>query len=567
MTQTKRWLRFGLHYLEMAVAMLAGMLLLGLLWDAVLPGSRRTDVDVLIMAADMTLGMALWMRVRHHAWPAIAEMSVAMIAPFLLLLVPYWLGVMSGHLVMTIGHVLMFVAMAAVMLWRREQYLNHRHRLDPRWFGRAGVVLVALLVPASVSGVNTAGKFAGLYAARADAVTVRPAGNQARHDPAKPTVALLAGDGGTNAGDLLGPYEVLAGSGRVNTYVVSPGARLVPLTGGLDLVPDLTFGELDRLLAGRSDTLDAVVVPALNHPAELGAITAWLRRQAAAGALAVSVCAGARTLAASGLLDGRPATSHWWRLPELRADFGKVGWVGGRRYVDDGEVISTAGVLSGIDGGLRVLERLVGMDAAREAARRVHWRHYTPGASGSVPVSNWEPADVAVVALNSSYQVGPSTIGVRLVEGTGELELASAFATYTEHSMVGRTVAVGEGPIRSRHGLTFVPRARDAGGLDRLLVPGTAAVRGREAGAEYLHTGAEFAFDPVLRDIARTYDVPTARWAAKTLEYPVMDVDLRGSGWLWPATIVALVLLLLGAAAAVIGRRAVRWALGRRRSR
>ncbi|MFI6291172.1 DJ-1/PfpI family protein [Nonomuraea sp. NPDC050790] len=562
MTQTKKWLRFGLHYLEMVVAMLAGMLLLGMLWDAVLPANLWTEADVLLMAADMTIGMALWMLVRRHPWPAIAEMSVAMVAPFVLLLVPYWLGALSGHMVMTIGHVLMFVAMLAVMLWRREQYLHHEHRLGTRWLGRTGVVLIALMLPAAVSGVNTAGKFAGLYAARADAVTVAPAGNQARHDPAKPTVALVVSGSGANAGDLLGPYEVLAGTGRVNTYVVSPGARLVPLTGGLDLVPDLTFDELDRLLKERGDTLDAVVVPALNHPAELDRIAAWLRGQAAAGALAVSVCAGARTLAAAGLLDGRPATSHWWRLPELRADYATVGWVSGRRYVDDGEVITTAGVLSGIDGGLRVLERLVGMDAAGEAARRVHWRHYTPGASGPIPVSSWEPADVAVVALNSSYQVGPSDIGVRLVAGTGELELAAAFASYTEQTMIGRTVAVGEGPIRSRHGLTFVPRARNAGGLDRLLVPGTAAPR-REAGAVYLHTGAEFAFDPVLRDIARTYDVPTARWAAKTLEYPVLDVDLRGSGWPWPATTVALALLLVGAALAIGGG----WVLRRRRNR
>ncbi|MEO3860760.1 DJ-1/PfpI family protein [Acrocarpospora sp. B8E8] len=426
------------------------------------------------------------------------------------------------------------------------------------WVRRAAVVLVALLVPAGVSAVNTVGRFGDLYRARADVVSVQPAAKV--HDPAKPTVALLVGGSGTNVADLLGPYEVLAGTGRFNTYVVSAGSRLVPLTGGLDIVPDLTFDELGRLLGERRDKLDAVVIPALQPPApaEFDSINAWLRRQSAAGTLTVSVCAGARTLAATGLLDGRPATSHWTRLAGLRDDFRDVNWISGERYVDDGNVITTAGVLSGTDGALRIVERLVDMDTAREAAQAVHWRHYSPGVSARIPVSDWAASDV-VVALNSSYQSRPSTIGVRLTEGIGELELAATFVSYTEESMVGRTVAVGDGPVRSRHGLTFVPRstvASAAADLDRLLVPGLDAFRLQVPGAaglrpEYLHTTEEFAFDPVLRDIARTYDVQTARFAAKTLEYPLLDVELTGRAWPWTETLIPAVLALLGAAAAI----------------
>jgi putative intracellular protease/amidase len=558
--------RFVWHYLEMVIAMSLGMLLLGMVWGAVLPGDVRFDVDTLLMAADMTIGMAVWMLIRRHGGAAIAEMSLAMFAPFVVLLVPYWFGVLPGHLVMSIGHTLMFVLMALAMLRRREEYVHHGHRprlrVRPKWVWRATVVLVALLVPGAVSAVNTTGKFRDLYQPRAEAVAVRPVAKAAGHDPAKPTVAFLTSAAGTNVADLLGPYEVLAGTGRVNAYVVSPGPRLIPLTGGLDLVPDLTFDELARLLAARGDGLDAVVIPALQEPdpAEGQAISAWLRQQSAAGALTVSVCRGARALAASGLLDGRTATSHWLRLPGLRADFGKVDWVGGRRYVDDGNVITTAGVLSGVDGGLRIVERLLDAGTARAAAARVHWRHYSPGGSAAIPVAALEPPD-AVVALNASYQPGPSAIGVQLTDGIGELELASAFISYTEHAMVGRTVAVGDGAIRSRHGLTFVPRstlAAAADDLDRLLVPGLDAARRHVAGSgtaglrpEYLHLTGEFAFDPVLRDIARTYDVQTARWTAKTLEYPVMDVELTGSAWPWPATVVPVALALLGAAVAV----------------
>ena len=120
--------RFLWHYAEMAIAMMLGMLLHGLVWSAVLPEDTRFDVDTLIMAADMTIGMAVWMGIRRHSWPSIAEMSLAMVVPFLVLLVPYWFGVLSEHVVMSVGHPLMFVFMALAMLWRRAEYTHHQHR-------------------------------------------------------------------------------------------------------------------------------------------------------------------------------------------------------------------------------------------------------------------------------------------------------------------------------------------------------------------------------------------------------------------------------------------------------
>jgi hypothetical protein len=120
-TTTRRGaLRFGLHYLEMVVAMVAGMVLLGPLWDLAAPGlTDRADVAALVMATDMAVGMAAWMRVRGHGWAGIAEMSAAMYLPFVVLLVPFWLGAVSGGTLMTVGHVLMLPLMAVAMLWRR----------------------------------------------------------------------------------------------------------------------------------------------------------------------------------------------------------------------------------------------------------------------------------------------------------------------------------------------------------------------------------------------------------------------------------------------------------------
>ena len=106
-------------YLEMTVSMFVGMGLFGLLWDAVWPAlTSRPDTMAVVMAFDMTLGMALWMWVRRHSTRHILQMSATMVLPFLVLLFPYWLGLLSGDTLMTWGHIGMFALMAAYLAWR-----------------------------------------------------------------------------------------------------------------------------------------------------------------------------------------------------------------------------------------------------------------------------------------------------------------------------------------------------------------------------------------------------------------------------------------------------------------
>src|SRR5688572_3017105 len=110
------------------------------------------------------------------------------------------------------------------------------------------VVLAAVLLPAAV-GVPR-----GLAAARAryaplpaDTAEV-PAAPERRHDLAKPTAVVVVGAEGAEVSDVLAPFETLAASGSFNVYTVAPVRRPLPLTGGLHLVPDLTFADLDARL-------------------------------------------------------------------------------------------------------------------------------------------------------------------------------------------------------------------------------------------------------------------------------------------------------------------------------
>jgi hypothetical protein len=119
-TTSRKLARFVGHYVEMVAAMIIGMVALDPLWPS--EWMVRADVSALVMATNMTVAMALWMRIRRHSWPRTLEMCAVMYLPFVALLVPYWLGVLSGMGLMIAGHVIMFPLMLVAMLWRRADY-------------------------------------------------------------------------------------------------------------------------------------------------------------------------------------------------------------------------------------------------------------------------------------------------------------------------------------------------------------------------------------------------------------------------------------------------------------
>ncbi len=130
-TRAERW-RFARHYLEMVVAMLLGMAVLGPLESALLDPlgwqSVRAvpELDALVMATNMTAAMVAWMRYRGHSRTATGLMAAAMYLPFGVLFAPLWLGALSPTGMLVGGHVLMLPAMAGAMLLRRDEYTGPR---------------------------------------------------------------------------------------------------------------------------------------------------------------------------------------------------------------------------------------------------------------------------------------------------------------------------------------------------------------------------------------------------------------------------------------------------------
>ena len=123
-------------------------------------------------------------------------------------------------------------------------------------------------------------------------------------------VAVVLGASGTVGSDALAPYEVFASSPRFSVYTIAASGAPAAVDGGPAIVPTYTFAVSVTGVAPRPDV---VVVPAVTSPdgPEEAALRAWVVQQSQNGAHVLGICAGSRVLAATGLLLGRTATSHW----------------------------------------------------------------------------------------------------------------------------------------------------------------------------------------------------------------------------------------------------------------
>jgi len=163
------------------------------------------------------------------------------------------------------------------------------------------------------------------------------------------------------------PFQVLTSRTADHYRVTLCGRRPgpVPTTGGFPVVAQ---AGLDAVVAA-----DTVVVPAYDSftvPPPDDVLDA-LRTAHDRGARVVSICVGAFALAAAGLLDGRRATTHWAHADRLAADYPRVRVDPDVLFVDEGSVLTSAGVASGIDACLHLVRTDLGAAVANHVARAI----------------------------------------------------------------------------------------------------------------------------------------------------------------------------------------------------
>lgn len=177
--------------------------------------------------------------------------------------------------------------------------------------------------------------------------------------------------------DFAGPYEVFTTAARVHrrgqpdsaprfgVFTVGRTTHRLHARAGLAVLPDHDFSS--------HPPIDVLIVPGGVVTAELARpeVAAWIARMAANSTLTASVCTGAFLLARVGLLDGLTATTHWEDIADLRAMFPQVTVREQVRWVDEGQIVTSAGISAGIDMSLHLVERLAGRELALLTARQM----------------------------------------------------------------------------------------------------------------------------------------------------------------------------------------------------
>jgi transcriptional regulator GlxA family with amidase domain len=179
--------------------------------------------------------------------------------------------------------------------------------------------------------------------------------------------------------DLAGPYEVFTCASRVharmnphteapfNVLTIGEFAKPARARAGLDVLPGASFAA--------HTTVDVLVVPGGVVTAELTKpeVIEWIAGTASSSELITSVCTGAFLLAQAGLLTNKRATTHWEDMDDLQAMFPQVHVQPQRRWVRDGNTVTSGGISAGIDMSLHLVETLVSRELALRTARQMEY--------------------------------------------------------------------------------------------------------------------------------------------------------------------------------------------------
>jgi transcriptional regulator GlxA family with amidase domain len=195
-------------------------------------------------------------------------------------------------------------------------------------------------------------------------------GKRAQAPQTRKNVAVFIHDG-VELLDFAGPGEVFAaaGSGRAfEVFTVAADAGPITSQGFLKVTPNHTFADCPKP--------DIIVLPggATNRALEDPRVVEWVKKVSPEAEVTLSVCTGAFILGEAGLLDGKEATTHWGSIESLKKRFPNTKVHADKRFVDNGKVVTAAGVSAGIDASLQVVEKLLGKEEAARTARYMEYR-------------------------------------------------------------------------------------------------------------------------------------------------------------------------------------------------
>lgn len=190
--------------------------------------------------------------------------------------------------------------------------------------------------------------------------------------PNRKRAAILIFDG-VQIIDYAGPYEVFGQAG-LEVFTVAASPAMITTAMGMKVTPNHTLDD--------SPAADVLIIPGggVNATQQDARVIKWIQERSKAAEYILSVCNGAYILAKTGMLDGLTATTFYGLLDGLSTVAPKVKVVRDKRYVDNGKIITTAGISSGIDGSLYLVSKMFGKGRAQMVALNMEY-DWKPGST------------------------------------------------------------------------------------------------------------------------------------------------------------------------------------------
>jgi transcriptional regulator GlxA family with amidase domain len=197
-------------------------------------------------------------------------------------------------------------------------------------------------------------------------------GSNAQTDSTPKKVAIFLYNGAEIL-DLAGPSEVFSASG-FDTYTMSVDGKEILSQGFISIKPNYSLEN--------APVPDIVVFPGgdATAPANDPRVMEWVKKLHDRGSILMTVCTGAQILARAGYLDNKNITTWHGYIKDLQKLVPTAVVLGNTRYVDNGNIITTAGVSAGIDGALYLVSRLNVMEAAKQTAYYMEYDKWDPKA-------------------------------------------------------------------------------------------------------------------------------------------------------------------------------------------
>jgi putative intracellular protease/amidase len=320
---------------------------------------------------------------------------------------------------------------------------------------------------------------------------------------ARPLIAIVGVNDSSETTDYLMPYGILRRADVADVVALGMKPGPVTLFPALRVEPQATVADFD---AQHAEGADYVIVPAMSRDDD-PAVLQWIKSQAGKGAVIIGVCAGAKVVGNTGLLDGKRATTHWYYLRELRDKHPAIHYVRDRRLVVDRGVATTTGITASMPMSLTLIEAIAGRDKAEAVSRDLgltRWdaRHDSDAFQFTRPF--------ALTAIrNTLASWNREQLGIELAPGVDEVSLAlvaDAWSrTYRSRAV---TFAGTAGAQQTRHGLRILPDQVAANWPTERLLPATGGLQPAKA------------LDQALLGIEARYGMRTADFVAMQLEYP-----------------------------------------------